>query len=229
MNNIMNILISEQLNFNWITPALALAAGIITSLSPCCLSMTSVLITLISGYQEPSASRCFKFSLLFAVGASITFTALGIISAGAGKFLYVPTNIVYLLLGIILVLLSLQTWNLFTFIPSSKLLDRPLQDGYKGALICGLFSGFFSAPCCTPILAAIIVLIATTGNFLWGICIMLAYAFGHNLISIAAGTSFVFSQTLIHSSVFKKISKILNFLLGLFLLFFAFYMFYMGF
>lgn len=229
MNDFLNEIATQQLTLNWLAPLIGFATGMLTSLSPCCLSSVSVLITLVSGYQEPTVSKSFRLSLVFALGATVTFTLLGITGAVIGKLFFISTGPLYILLGIVMILMALQIWELYTFIPSSKLLEKRLYDGYKGAVVCGLFSGFFSAPCCTPVLIAIISLIATSGNILWGIFIMLLYAVGHNVISVIAGTSFGFSQKLLHGKKYKKLSNLLKYLLGAAILFLGFYLLYMGF
>lgn len=229
MNDFLNEIATQQLTLNWLAPFITFATGMLTSLSPCCLSSVSVLITLVSGYQEPTVSKSFRLSLVFVLGATITFTSLGIIGAVIGKLFFISAGPLYILLGIVMILMALQIWELYTFIPSSKLLEKRLYDGYKGAVVCGLFSGFFSAPCCTPVLVAIISLIGASGNILWGILTMLMYAIGHNVISIAAGTSFGFSQTLLHSKKYKKFSNLLKYFLGTVILFLGFYLLYIGF
>ena len=63
----------------WLSPVIALAAGLITSITPCALSQ----IPLVLGYvgKEASPGKAFRLSLVYALGTAVTFTAFGIAAA----------------------------------------------------------------------------------------------------------------------------------------------------
>lgn len=228
INNIIEQIAMQELSADFTTMVLAFSAGIITSLSPCCLSTVSMLVILVSGCEEPTAKRSFCFSLIFALGATLTFTALGIAGASIGKLFFISDGMIYLLLGIVIILMSLQSMGLYTFVPSSAILERHFFQGYAGAFAGGLCSGFFSAPCCTPILIAILSMIASEGNLGDGILIMLAYALGHNMISVIAGTSFSFAQSMIHNHSFKFLSEFLKYAMSVLMLVMGLVLIYKG-
>ncbi len=209
--------------------ALAAGAGLCTSLSPCCLTSVSVIVALLAGMQEPSMWRSFNLSLLVALGNSITFVGIGLAAAVVGTFISIPAQVLYLVVGAVLVLMALQMWGVVNVLPASTFMERHLFSGYMGALVAGLCSGLFSAPCCTPIIVVMVTIIGASGNIVWGAAVMLAYALAHNAIVIAAGTSFSFAQHLLHSRRFKRASSVLQVLLGLAVLALGLWMLYQGF
>src|SRR5690554_3903018 len=100
-----------QNNF-WTAPLLALAAGVLTSFTPCSLSSIPLVIGYV-GYMEADQRKAFRLSLVFAAGAAVTFTMLGVVAALMGRLLGTAARWWYLLLGLLMVLMALQTWEIF--------------------------------------------------------------------------------------------------------------------
>jgi cytochrome c-type biogenesis protein len=212
----------------WIAPLLALAAGVLTSLTPCSLSSIPLIIGVVGGTNaEPK--RAFRLSLLFAAGAALTFTILGTAAALAGNLIGMTAKWWYLILGILMVLMALQTWELFTFIPSTWLTSRNKYRGYPGALLAGILGGLFSSPCATPALVALLAVVANSGNIAWGILLMLCYGIGHGTLSVVAGSSVSLTRRIAASGRYGRFSVILKWGMGFLILLIGFYMFYLGF
>jgi len=127
------------------------------------------------------------------------------------------------------VLMALQTWEVYNFIPSTFLASKSTKKGYIGALIAGILGGVFSSPCSTPVLIVLLALVAGQGNILWGILLLLLYSIGHSVLVLAAGTSMGFVKKLTASEKYGKASKVLKIVMGCLILLIAFYMFYLGF
>ena len=141
--NTLGTLISESV---WLAPLLALLAGVLTSFTPCSLSSIPLVIGYVGGTgTEPK--KAFRLSLVFAAGSAITFTILGTLASLAGRLIGTSASWWYLILGILMVLMALQTWEIFNFIPSTYLLSKNTRRGYAGALIAGILGGIFSSPC----------------------------------------------------------------------------------
>ncbi len=217
----------------WLAPLLAFLAGILTSVTPCALSG----IPLVIGYVGAGATtegkhntkRAFWLSITFVAGSAITFTIFGAIASLAGGLVGVTAKWWYLVLGIIMVLMSLQLWGIFEIIPTSRLMSKNKKRGFLGAFIAGILGGIFSSPCSTPVLIVLLAIVSQGGNILWGILLLLIYSIGHGVLAVVAGTSVGFMQRLSSSEKYSKAGNILKIVMGIAVLVIGFYMFYLGF
>ncbi len=217
------------LESSWIAPLIAFLAGILTSFTPCSLSSIPLVIGYVGGTQVHDTKKSFLLSLIFAVGSAVAFTALGIIAATAGSLLGNQSGMWYIFLGTLMVLMALQTWGIYDFIPSTALLSKNTRKGQSGAFIAGILGGIFSSPCSTPILIALLSIVATKGSLAYGALLLLLYSIGHGILAVAAGTSVGFVQKLLQNERYTKASTTVKIVLGTLILFIGFYMFYLGF
>lgn len=213
----------------WQAPLLALLAGILTSFTPCSLSSIPLVISYVGGVGQRDTKRAFWLSVTFAAGAAVTFTALGAIASLAGKLIGTSASWWYIILGALMILMALQTWGIFEIIPSSYLISKNTRKGFVGAFIAGILGGIFSTPCSTPVLIALLAIVAGKGSILWGILLLLLYSIGHGILAIVAGTSIGFVQKLSSSQKYGKASTVLKIAMGALILLIGFYMFYLGF
>lgn len=213
----------------WLAPLLALLAGVLTSVTPCALSSVPLVIGYVGGTGSSDTKRAFRLSLTFAVGMAVTFTALGTIASMLGKLMGTSSTWWYLVLGVLMVLMALQTFEIYNFIPSTYLISKNTKKGYIGAFVAGILGGIFSSPCATPVLVVLLGLVARSGNVLWGILLLLLYSIGHSVLVLVAGTSIGFVKKLTASEKYGAFSKWLKYLMGTAILLIGFYMFYLGF
>ncbi|MEG1772148.1 MAG: cytochrome c biogenesis protein CcdA [Clostridia bacterium] len=213
----------------WLAPLLALLAGVLTSFTPCSLSSIPLVIGFVGGTGQRDTKRAFRLSLTFAAGAAVTFTTLGVIASLAGRLMGTSASWWYIILGVLMVLMALQTWGVFEIVPSSYLLGKNTKRGYVGAFLAGILGGVFSSPCSTPVLIALLAIVAGQGSILWGILLLLLYSVGHGILAVVAGTSVGFVQKLSASEKYDKVSAVLKIVMGALILLIGFYMFYLGF
>lgn len=213
----------------WLAPGFALFAGILTSFTPCSLSGIPLVIGYVGGTGQRDTKKAFRLSITFAAGTAVTFTALGVIAALAGKLMGNAASWWYIILGTLMILMALQTWGIFEIIPSSYLISKNTKKGYLGAFFAGILGGVFSSPCATPVLIALLAVVAGKGSLFWGILLLLLYSVGHGILAVVAGTSIGFVQKLSFSEKYGKTSIVLKILMGFFILLIGFYMFYLGF
>lgn len=213
----------------WLAPLLALLAGVLTSFTPCSLSSIPLVIGYVGGVGRRDTKRAFWLSVTFAAGAAVTFTTLGVIASLAGKLIGTSASWWYIILGALMILMALQTWGIFEIIPSSYLISKNTRKGFVGAFIAGILGGIFSSPCSTPVLIALLAIVAGKGSILWGILLLLLYSIGHGILAIVAGTSTGFVQKLSSSEKYGKASTVLKIAMGALILLIGFYMFYLGF
>jgi len=223
---ILSTLISQSM---WVAPLLALLAGVLTSLTPCSLSSVPLVIGYVGGTGNSDTKRAFWLSLTFAAGSAVTFTILGTIASLLGKLMGTSSSWWYLLLGVLMVLMALQTWEIYNFIPSTYLMAKNTRRGYIGAFIAGILGGVFSSPCATPVLITLLAVVAEKGSLLWGIVLLLLYSVGHSGLVIVAGTSIGFVKNMTSNNQYGTFSMVLRIVMGSVILLIAFYMFYLGF
>ncbi len=216
-------------NNSFVAPLLAFVAGVLTSFTPCSLSSVPVIVGYVGGTGERTTKRAFLLSLTFAIGSAITFTALGVIATIAGTLIGNSASWWYILLGVLMLLMALQTWEIFEFIPSATFVTKNTKKGFIGALIAGILGGIFSSPCSTPVLIALLAIVAGQGSFAFGILLLLLYSIGHGILAVVCGTSIGFVQKLSASEKYGKASGILKIIMGSLIALIGFYMFYLGF
>lgn len=212
----------------WLAPLLALLAGVLTSVTPCALTSVPLVIGYVGGSGNNDPKKSFKLSLTFALGMAVTFTALGTVASLFGKLMGTSSKWWYIALGVLMVLMALQTWEIYNFIPSTYLTSKSKRKGYIGAFIAGILGGVFSSPCATPVLIILLGIVARSGNIVWGVLLLLLYSIGHSVLVLIAGTSIGFVKNLTQNEKYGTFSKVLKILMGGAILLIALYMFYLG-
>ena len=213
----------------WLTPVLALLAGVITSFMPCALSTIPLVVGYVGGTSQKDSKKAFRLSLIFILGMAVTNTGLAVAATLAGKIVGNTNPWWYIALGVLMVFMALQTWGIFEIIPSSYLISKNTKKGGIGAFVAGLLGGIFSSPCATPVLIVLLAIVSIQGNILWGILLFVLYSIGHGVLSVIAGTSLGFVQKLAANEKYGKFSKILTIGMGFLILAMGLYMFYLGF
>ena len=213
----------------WLAPFLALLAGLLTSLTPCSLSSIPLVIGYVGGIGEKSVKKAFFYSVTFAGGMAVTFVILGVAAASMGRLLGNASSWWHFFLGVLMVLMALQIWEIFNFIPSTNLLGKSQKRGFIGAFLAGILGGIFSSPCSTPVLVVLLAIVAGEGNLWWGIWLMLFYSIGHSGLILLAGTSIGFVRKLKENSKYVLTAKIIRLIMGSLVLLIGFYMFWEAF
>ena len=213
----------------WLAPGLAFLAGVLASFLPCSLSSIPLIIGYVGGTGQREPKTAFRLSMTFAAGAAVTFAALGVAASAAGRLLGAASSWWYLVLGVLMVLMALQTWELFEIIPSSYLVSKNQKKGYPGAFLAGILGGIFSSPCSTPVLVALLAIAAGKGSIAWGGVLLLFYAMGHGALAVAVGTSIGFAKKLGGNEKYGRASAALRVVMGAVILLIGFYMFYLAF
>ena len=213
----------------WVAPLLALLAGILTSVTPCSLSSIPLVIGYVGGGGSDDPKKTFRLSFIFALGMAFTFTALGTVAALLGRIAGGSGSWWYIALGILMVMMSLQIFGIYNFIPANYLMNKNTRTGYLGAFITGILGGVFSSPCATPVLVVLLGVVAKSGNIPWGIFLLLLYSAGNTALVLIAGTFVGFVNMITSSGKYGLFSTILKYTMGIGVLVIAFYMFYLGF
>ncbi|MBO4848827.1 MAG: sulfite exporter TauE/SafE family protein [Clostridia bacterium] len=197
----------------WLAPIFAFIGGILTSLMPCSLSTVPLVIGCVGG-GEAKGRRALGLSLLFALGSTITFIALGVAASAAGLLLEKAEVWMHLVLAVLLVLMALQMWGVIEIIPTSSIMAGNRLKGGWGAFVAGLCAGVFSAHCATPVIVALLAIVIDRGRILFGAVLLLVFSIGHAILSVVAGTSTGLVQRISESPRYEKVGRIIKICLG---------------
>lgn len=228
MNNLLELLSDIIKNNFWFAPFFSLAAGLITSFSPCSLSSVPLIIGYVGGIDSNNPKKAFKLSIVFAIGSAITFTSLGVIATVLGQFIRFTGDWWYIFLSILLIIMVLQLWEIIQVIPRNNIFTKNNRRGILGALIAGILAGFFSSPCSTPVLIVILAIVSAEGSLIYGVLLLIFYSIGHSVLVVIAGTSVGAVSKIKKSANYKKTNDAIKLLFGVLILILAFYMFYLG-
>lgn len=229
MNEILEGMSEIIKNNFWVAPFIAFLAGVFTSFTPCSLTSIPLVIGCVGGIGSDNTKKAFKLSVVFALGMGVTFTILGACAAILGKLMQGGGRIWYIVLGILMIMMALQTFEVFTFIKQTNLQSKNTKKGYVGALIAGILGGVFASPCSTPVLVVLLGLVSKSGNILWGILLLLLYSLGNSILVVIAGTSVGTVKKITQNPKYGKISNILKYVMGIIILLIGLYMLYLGF
>ena len=176
--------------------------------------MIPLMMSFVAGQKNESTAilRAFSFSAVFIVGLSITFTALGIVAALAGKMYGDVSSIWNFVVAAVCVVMGLHLMDILSVpIPSLGSNIQPSARGLIGALLLGLLFGLISAPCAAPILVVLLTYLAGSGaSVMYGGSLLLVYALGHSILILIAGTSMGAARVLIENKNMTRTMEILR-------------------
>lgn len=187
-----NQLVSSQLtHLSWVSIGVIFAAGLLTSLTPCMLSMLPITIGYIGGYQTKTRLQAAIASTWFSLGLATTLAGLGILAALVGR-VYGQVGIgLPIIVSIISILMGLNLLEALPIpLPSFGSLDGispELPQGVRSYLI-GMTFGVVASPCSTPVLATLLAWVAAKQDLILGGVLLLSYTAGYVAPLILAGT-----------------------------------------
>lgn len=207
----------------------ALAAGILSSFTPCVLTSVPLIIGYVGGYAGKDRKKTIVYSLLFCSGLIIILTTLGIVSAALGKSFLGIGQIWYIILAVVMAVMGLHLLGVIRVFPETCKLPN-IKRGSLGALVTGMISGVFGSPCATPVLIVVLAIIAS-GNLsvLYGGYLLFLYSIGHSLLVFIAGISTGFANRIMSSDKTQKTFGIVRIVMGVVIIIFSLYLFYVGF
>jgi cytochrome c-type biogenesis protein len=185
-------LVSIQLtHLSLVSLGIICLAGLLTSLTPCMLSMLPITIGYIGGYESQGKLQAAIQSSWFALGLATTLAILGIVATSIGKVygqIGVGLPIVVSLIAILMGLNLLEILPLrFPSLGATDWIKEDLPRSFRSFLL-GLTFGLVASPCSTPVLATLLAWVANTQDLVVGAGLLVAYAIGYVAPLILAGT-----------------------------------------
>ena len=151
-------------------------AGVVSSASPCVLSTIPMVVGFVGGYSDGDRGKAFRYSLVFVLGLSLTFTIFGAAAGLLGTMFGTLGGKWHLIAGVVALVMGGQLMGLYEIRLPVKRDFKPKQGGIIGAFLLGLFFGVVSSPCATPVLVILLTLVASKGQVLYGITLLFCYA-----------------------------------------------------
>lgn len=166
---------------------IALAAGVLSFLSPCILPLVPAYLSFVTGMslEELEAGsdrrRTLTYALLFTGGFSLIFILLGASASFLGQFFRYYDVWIARIGGVIIILLGLHLAGVLRIAPLLRerriqVSDRPA--GYLGAVGVGMAFGAGWTPCIGPVLGAILTMAWVQETFWSGVGLLSVYSLG---------------------------------------------------
>ena len=164
---------------------LAFSAGLLSFLSPCVLPLIPSYVTFITGMSVDEVQRSRRtaliHALLFILGFTLIFLALGATASALGRVLLAARDWVARAGGLLIIAFGLYLLGVF----DSRTLDRERRVhfadkpvGYLGTVLVGIAFGAGWTPCIGPILGSILVYTSTQADLQRGLLLLFVYSLG---------------------------------------------------
>jgi cytochrome c-type biogenesis protein len=181
----------------------ALAAGLLSFLSPCVLPLIPSYMSFITGISfeglaGASDRKRIQFltivnSLLFVLGFSCVFITLGASSSFVGRLLVGLQDWLRIIGGLLMIFFGLFVAGFFQlpFLVKERglhLSGKPA--GYLGTFVVGMAFAAAWTPCIGPILGTILVYAGTSGSVVYGVKLLALYSLGLAIPFLFASLAF---------------------------------------
>jgi cytochrome c-type biogenesis protein len=170
-------------------PIAAFVAGLVSFLSPCVLPLVPGYVSLISGVgveelktqERKLLSALMLNSLMFILGFSLVFIALGAVATTVGQFARDYYPILTRVAGIVIIIFGLHLTGILKlkFLYADKRLHN-VKGGASpwGAFAVGFAFAFGWTPCIGPILATILAFAGSQDKVMQGVGLLAVYSLG---------------------------------------------------
>lgn len=181
-----------------VTVVAALLAGMLSFLSPCVLPLVPPYLAYLTGTSVerladaeagPAARRqTIAAALLFVLGFSTVFVALGASASAVGALLRAYSGQLAVVAGIAIIVMGLHFLGLtpIAWLMREKRLAIAKPVGLWGAYLMGLAFALGWTPCIGPILAAILAIAASEATLAKGAAMLAVYSLGLGVPFVAA-------------------------------------------
>ncbi len=166
-------------------PAVAFSAGLLSFLSPCVLPLVPSWLGFLTGMTLDEMSRerrtALLHALLFTIGFSLVFMALGAGATALGATLRYNRDILERVAGVVIIVFGLYTMGVLKigmFDREQRLHVDRKPVGYLGSVLVGMAFAAGWTPCLGPILSAILMMAGPSGDVQYGVLLLGIYSLG---------------------------------------------------
>ena len=181
----------------------AFLGGLISSISPCSLSMLPLIIGYVGGYSKENPLKTLLQMIIFVIGSGIVFAVIGGICAFTGK-LFVGNPYFTLIVASIILIMGLKILDVIDFELPVIIKEIP-QNNFNNEILYPLLLGavfaLIGTPCSTPILASIMGFASISAKVSQAVIMLFLFSIGQGLILIIAG--FLTSKLKTGKNVYK--------------------------
>ena len=177
-------------------------------LSPCHLASIPLIVGYIDSQGEMRPGRAALVSTLFATGILLTIAVIGIITGLAGRMMGDIGQYGNIVVAVLMTIIGLY---LLEIIPIPFLENGISQPGFQrrglvAAFLLGLFFGLALGPCTFAYMAPMLGVAFTvaSSNIIYAVFLVAAYAVGHCVVIVMAGT---FTEMVNHLLKWNEKSK----------------------
>lgn len=176
--------------------------GLALNLTPCVYPLIPITVGYFGGQSEGSTTKLFFMGVLFILGLSVTYSAIGVITSLTGAVFgaLLQSPIVILIIVAIMLALSLSMFGVYEFKLPDSFVNKAggAKAGLYGAFFMGLTMGIVAAPCIGPFVLGLVTYVATKQDPYFGFLLFFVLAVG-------LGTPYLFLA--VFSGKIKKLPR----------------------
>jgi len=166
-------------------------SGLLTSLTPCVYPIIPIVVGYL-GSRKGSAAERFAAGLMYILGLSTVYSALGMAAALTGTLFGTMTanTWVYLAFGVLMLFMggSMMDWYYIPLPNLPGLAPESLKESpFVGPLLLGRPSGLVASPCTAPVLGSLLLFVASGRSPAAGAALMFTFSLGLSTMLLALG------------------------------------------
>lgn len=162
-------------------------------LSPCHLASIPLIVGYIDSQGEIRTTRAALIAALFSAGILITIAVIGIVTGLAGRMMGDIGQYGNIAVAVLMVIIGLYLLGIIPLPFLDNGINQPgmKKKGLLAAFLLGLFFGLALGPCTFAYMAPMLGVAFTVAstNLLYAVVLVGAYAAGHCLVIVIAGSS----------------------------------------
>ena len=167
--------------------------GLALNLTPCVYPMMSVTVSLFGSQTETNTARVFLKALIYVIGIATMYTVLGVSAALSGGLFGSWLQSPWVLggIGALLIGLALSSFGLYQIQMPYWLTSRlggTTGTGLISLYISGLVVGVFAAPCIGPPVIALLTLVSSKADPVFGFWVFFTLSLGLGFPYLILGT-----------------------------------------